>query len=213
MGQIFAIEWFNLISTILRSIAQNSMDKKLFEILTVEIVGIYTQTKYLESLVRKIFVIEWFHLISMLIRSITQNAMDNKFSIRSFLVLSTHILHFHKKNLAVLNISRFTFCKVVVSLHFDQAIFTLLFTYFSFICYHTMYTVSGSVRPPTIGPLLVHVHQLEASVCSLANLSTIYLWIDRDVQWMCISGSLAPRMSDAHYRTWISRMYWFTSKC
>ena len=33
------------------------------------------------------------------------NAMDKK-------VLSTHILHFHKNNLAVLAISRFTFCKV-----------------------------------------------------------------------------------------------------
>ena len=43
MRQIFAIEWFHLIGTIIRSIAQNSMDKKLFEILTVEIVGIYTQ--------------------------------------------------------------------------------------------------------------------------------------------------------------------------
>ena len=30
----------------------------------------------------------------------------------SFLVLSTHILYFHTKNLAVLDISRFTFCKV-----------------------------------------------------------------------------------------------------
>ena len=30
----------------------------------------------------------------------------------SFLVPSNHILHFHKKNLAVLDISRFTFCKV-----------------------------------------------------------------------------------------------------
>ena len=46
----------------------------------------------------------------MLIRSITKNVMDEKFS--SFLVLSTHILHFHKKNLTVLDISRFTFCKV-----------------------------------------------------------------------------------------------------
>ena len=33
------------------------MDKTLFEILTVEIVATYTQTKYLESLIRKIFVI------------------------------------------------------------------------------------------------------------------------------------------------------------
>ena len=34
------------------------MGTKLFEILTVEIVGIDTKTKYLESLIRKIFVIE-----------------------------------------------------------------------------------------------------------------------------------------------------------
>ena len=34
------------------------MDKKLFEILTVENVGIDTKTKYLEILIRKIFVIE-----------------------------------------------------------------------------------------------------------------------------------------------------------
>ena len=60
------------------------MDKKLFEILTVQIVGIDTKTKYLESLIRNIFVIEWFNLISMLIRSITQNGMDKKFSIRQF---------------------------------------------------------------------------------------------------------------------------------
>ena len=40
------------------SITQNYMDKKIFEILTVENVGIDTQTKYLESLIRKIFVIE-----------------------------------------------------------------------------------------------------------------------------------------------------------
>ena len=37
---------------------QTYMVKKLFEILTVEIVGIDTKTKYLESLIRKIFVIE-----------------------------------------------------------------------------------------------------------------------------------------------------------
>ena len=55
---------------------------KIFEILTVEHVGIDTKTKYLESLIREIFVIERFHLISMLIRSITQNAMDTKVSIR-----------------------------------------------------------------------------------------------------------------------------------
>ena len=34
------------------------MDKQLFEILTVKIVGIDTKTKYLESLIRNIFVIE-----------------------------------------------------------------------------------------------------------------------------------------------------------
>ena len=56
--QIFVIERFHLISTIIRSITQKYMSKKLFEILTVEIVGIDTKTKYLESLIRKIFVIE-----------------------------------------------------------------------------------------------------------------------------------------------------------
>ena len=70
------IERFPLISTIIRSITQNYMDKKLCEILTVEIVGIDTNTKYLESLIRNIFVIELFHLINMLIMSITQNDMD-----------------------------------------------------------------------------------------------------------------------------------------
>ena len=61
------------------------MDKNnLFEILTVENVGIDTQTKYLESLMRKTFVIGWFHLISMLIRSITQNAIDKEVCIRQF---------------------------------------------------------------------------------------------------------------------------------
>ena len=34
------------------------MDRKIFEILTVEIVGIDTKTKYLESFIRNIFVIE-----------------------------------------------------------------------------------------------------------------------------------------------------------
>ena len=43
---------------LIMSIRQNAMDKKLFEILTVENVGIDTKTKYLESLIRKIFVIE-----------------------------------------------------------------------------------------------------------------------------------------------------------
>ena len=56
--QIFVIERFHLISTIIRSITQKYMSKKLFEILTVEIVGIDTKTKYLESLIRKVFVIE-----------------------------------------------------------------------------------------------------------------------------------------------------------
>ena len=36
---------------------QNSMEKKIFEILAVEHVGIDTKRKYLESLIRKIFVI------------------------------------------------------------------------------------------------------------------------------------------------------------
>ena len=110
--QIFVIGWFHLISTIIRSITQNSMDKKLLEILTVEIVGIDTITKHLESLIRNIFVIEWFHLISMLIRSITQNAMDKKFSIRQFPSPEHPCIAFLQTNLAVLDISRFTFCKV-----------------------------------------------------------------------------------------------------
>ncbi len=50
----------------------------LFEILTDENVGIDTQTKSLDSLIRQIFVIEWFHLISTIIRSITHNSMDKK---------------------------------------------------------------------------------------------------------------------------------------
>ena len=48
----------------------------LFEILTVDNVGIDTKTKSLDSLIRKIFVIVRFHIISMLIKSIAQNAMD-----------------------------------------------------------------------------------------------------------------------------------------
>ena len=43
---------------LIRSITQNATDKKLFEILTVENVGIDTKTKYLERLIREIFVIE-----------------------------------------------------------------------------------------------------------------------------------------------------------
>ena len=43
---------------LISSITQNATDKKLFEILTVENVGIDTHTKYLESLIQKIFVIE-----------------------------------------------------------------------------------------------------------------------------------------------------------
>ena len=97
--KISVIEWFHLISMLIGSITQNYMDTKLFEILTVENVGIDTRTKYLESLIQKVFVIEWFHLISMLIRPITQNAMDKKFASGSFLVPSTHILHFHKETL------------------------------------------------------------------------------------------------------------------
>ena len=48
--------------------------------------------------------IEWFHLI----RSITQNAMDNKFSIRQFPSPEHPYTAFPQKNLAVLDISRFT---------------------------------------------------------------------------------------------------------
>ena len=56
--KIFVSEPFHLISMLIRSITQNSLDKKLSDILTVENVGIDTETKYLESLIRKIFVIE-----------------------------------------------------------------------------------------------------------------------------------------------------------
>ena len=48
----------------------------------------------------------------MLIRSITQNAMDTKFSIRQFPSPEHPYIAFPQKNLAVLDISRFTFCKV-----------------------------------------------------------------------------------------------------
>ena len=127
--KIFVIYWFHLISVLIRSITQNDTDKKLYEILPVELirsitqndtdkklyeilpvenVGIDTKTKYLERLIRKIFVIEWFHLISILIRSITQNAMDNKLSIRQFPSPEHPYIAFPQKNLAVLDISRFT---------------------------------------------------------------------------------------------------------
>ena len=56
----------------------------LYEILSDENVGIDTQNKSVDGLIRKIFVIELFQLINMLIRSITQNSMDKKFSIRQF---------------------------------------------------------------------------------------------------------------------------------
>ena len=106
--KIFVIDWFHLIGMLIRSITQNATDKKLFEILTVENVGIDTKTKSLEKLIRKIFVIEWFHLIRMLIRSIMQNAMDKKFSIRQFPSPEHPYIAFPQKNLAVLDISRFT---------------------------------------------------------------------------------------------------------
>ena len=44
----------------------------------------------------------------MLIRSITQNAMDTKFSIRQFPSPEHPYIAFPQKNLAVLDISRFT---------------------------------------------------------------------------------------------------------
>ena len=44
----------------------------------------------------------------MLIRSITQNAMDKKFSIRQFPSPEHPYIAFPQKNLALLNISRFT---------------------------------------------------------------------------------------------------------
>ena len=75
---------------LIRSITQNTMDNELFEILTVENVGIGTQTKYLESLIRKI----------------------KKVSIRQFPSAEHPYIVFQQKNLAVLDISRFTFCKV-----------------------------------------------------------------------------------------------------
>ena len=99
--KIFVIEWFQLINMLIRSITQNS---------TVENIGTDTKTKYLERFIRKMF--EWFLLISMLIRSITKNAMDKKFSIRQFLSPEHPYIAFPQKNLAVLDISRFTFCKV-----------------------------------------------------------------------------------------------------
>ena len=48
----------------------------------------------------------------MLIKSITKNAMDKKFSIRQFPSPEHPYIAFPQKNLAVLDISRFTFCKV-----------------------------------------------------------------------------------------------------
>ena len=48
----------------------------------------------------------------MLIRSITQNTMDKKFSIRQFPSPEHPYIAVPQKNLAVLDISRFTFCKV-----------------------------------------------------------------------------------------------------
>ena len=48
----------------------------------------------------------------MLIRSITQNAIDKKISIRQFPSPEHSYIAFPQKNLAVLDISRFTFCKV-----------------------------------------------------------------------------------------------------
>ena len=80
------------------------------EILTVENVVIDTQTKSLDCLMRKIFVIERFRLISRLIRplSITKNAMDKIFSIRQFPRSEHPYIAFPQKNLAVLDISRFT---------------------------------------------------------------------------------------------------------
>ena len=48
----------------------------------------------------------------MLIRSITQNAMDIQFSIRQFPSPEHPYIAFPSKNLAVLDISRFTFYKV-----------------------------------------------------------------------------------------------------
>ena len=48
----------------------------------------------------------------MLIRSITKNALDKKISIRQFPSPEHPYIAFPHKNLAVLDISRFTFCKV-----------------------------------------------------------------------------------------------------
>ena len=52
------------------------------------------------------------HINSMLIKSITQNAMDKQVSIRQFPGPEHPYIAFTHKNLAVLDISRFTFCKV-----------------------------------------------------------------------------------------------------
>ena len=43
---------------LIRSITQNAMDKILYEILTVENVGIDTKMKSLDNLIWKLFVIE-----------------------------------------------------------------------------------------------------------------------------------------------------------
>ena len=60
----------------------------------VEDVVIDTKMKSMYSLIRNIFVIEWFHLISRLLRKML---WINSLASGSFLVLSAHILHFHKK--------------------------------------------------------------------------------------------------------------------
>ena len=65
----------------------------------------------------------------MLIRSITQNAMDKKFSIRQFPSPENPYIAFPPKNLAVLDISRFTFCKV------DYYVIARRLSIFDAICY------------------------------------------------------------------------------
>ena len=83
----------------------------------------------------------------MLIRSITQNAMEKKFSIRQFPSPEHQYIAFSQKNLAVLDISRFTtgeigpqsrlmrvphgtICEIVMYKKFFTAYVYIMFTFF-----------------------------------------------------------------------------------
>ena len=57
-------------------------------------------------------VIERFHLIIRLIRSIRPNATDKKICIRQFPSPEHPYIAFSPKKLALLAITKFTFCKV-----------------------------------------------------------------------------------------------------